>query len=139
MKSTLKNTAKDIFKKGAAEAEKAFTDHFIKSLNKELGDIIRKNVISPVLARVRGALSGGQKMVSGIAQLKVAYLRKELEELIVIQRINDIKDNWTQKRKKNQEKQLGDYLQQSSTAVSNAVSIMEDYGTALVKIACNRA
>lgn len=139
LKSTLKNTAKDILKKGAAEAEKEFTDHFIKSLNKELSDIIRKNVTSPVLARVRGALSGGQKIVSGIAQWKAADLRKEIEELIVMQRINDIKDNWTQERKKNQEKQLGDYLQQSSTAVSNAVSIMEDYGTVLAKIACNRA
>lgn len=109
------------------------------SLGKGLASCIIKDVTVTWLTKVRLAMSGGQKIISGIAQWKTVDLRKEIEELIVMQRINDIKDGWTQERKKNQEKQLGDYLQQSSTAVSNATLIMEDYGAVLAKIACSRA
>lgn len=139
MESALKNTAKDVLEKGAAAAEKELHKRFIRSLGKGVAARIIKDVTFPWLTTARAALSGGQKITSGVAQWKAADLRKEIEELIVMQRINDIKDNWTQERKKNQEKQLGDYLQQNSTAVNSATSIMEDYGAVLAKIACNRA
>ncbi|MCW2486824.1 type III secretion system translocon subunit SctE [Candidatus Symbiopectobacterium sp. NZEC127] len=139
LESALKNVATEVLEKGAAAAEKALRKRFMVSLGKALASGIIKNVTFPWLTTARLALSGGQKITSGVAQWKAADLRKEIEELIVMQRINDIKDNWTQERKKDQEKQLGDYLQQSGTAVSNATSIMEDYGTVLAKIACNRA
>lgn len=139
LENALKNVAQDVLEKGVAVAEKALRRRVMVSLGKALASSIIKDVTFPWLTTMRMALSGGQKITSGVAQWKAAGLRKEIEELIVMQRINDIKDNWTQERKKNQEKQLGDYLQQSSTTVSNATLIMEDYGAVLAKIACNRA
>ncbi|WP_196907226.1 type III secretion system translocon subunit SctE [Candidatus Symbiopectobacterium sp. 'North America'] len=139
LESALKNVAKKVLEQGVATAEKALRRRLMISLGKGLASCIIKDVTVTWLTTVRLAMSGGQKIISGIAQWKAADLRKEIEELIVMQRINDIKDGWTQERKKNQEKQLGDYLQQSSTAVSNATLIMEDYGAVLAKIACSRA
>lgn len=137
--SALKNVAQEVLEKGVATAEKALRKRFMISLGKTLASSIIKDVTFPWLTTMRLALSGGQKITSGVAQWKAADLRKEIEKLIVMQRINDIKDNWTQERKKNQEKQLGDYLQQGSTAMTNATLIMEDYGAVLAKIACSRA
>ncbi|MGX8940117.1 type III secretion system translocon subunit SctE [Symbiopectobacterium sp. Eva_TO] len=139
LESALTDVAKDVLEKGVATAEKALRRRFMISLGKGLASSIIKDVTVTWLTTVRLAISGGQKITSGIAQWKAADLRKEIEELIVMQRINDIEDSWTQERKKNQEKQLGDYLQQSSTAVNNATLIMEDYGAVLAKIACSRA
>lgn len=139
LENALKNAAQEVLEQGVAAAEKALRRRFMISLGKALASCIIKHVTFRWLTTMRLALSGGQKITSGIAQWKAADLHKEIEELIVMQRINDIKDNWAQERKKNQEKQLGDYLQQSSTAVSNATLIMEDYGAVLAKIACSRA
>ncbi len=139
LESALKNVAQEISEKSVATAEKVLRKRVIISLGKALASSIIKDVTFPGLTTMRMALSGGQKIISGVTQWKAADLRKEIEGLIVMQRINDIKDNWTQERKKSQEKQLGDYLQQGSIAVSNATLIMEDYGSVLAKIACSRA
>lgn len=96
-------------------------------------------ISGPLLKVTRLLINFAEKLVSCGIDIQKASLGRDIEILVVAQRFNEIKDNSVQERKKNQERQVADYLQQSTSAINDATSTMENYGAVLAKIACNRA
>jgi secreted effector protein SseC len=85
-------------------------------------------------------LSGGVNSIAkGAVGIETAELQQNIDRLVVQQGFIDFVQNWTEDRKKIQQKQLREAYQQGADVIRRASEVIDNYGTALANIAGARA
>lgn len=102
-----------------------------------------KTVISDcthkALLITRATAGGANRISASIVAATSAKLQREIERLIVQQGYIDFMQNWTEDRKKTQQKRLNEAYQDGANALRIASEIIDNSGTVLANIAGQRA
>ncbi|MFC7506706.1 hypothetical protein ACFQUX_03755 [Pantoea stewartii] len=102
-----------------------------------------KSVISDcahkALLITRATVGGANRISASIVAVTNAKLQREIERLIVQQGYIDFMQNWTEDRKKTQQKRLNEAYQDGANALRIASKIIDNSGTVLANIAGQRA
>lgn len=133
IKMSIESGAKTLLEQGEPVCAEKLRGAILKALRRTLIQAVRNDACLALM--LMGPVVRGTACISaGIVGLKAAELRKEIEILIIQQRFNDFIDNWTEDRKKIQQQQLGDYIQQGSDVLARTTEMMDDSGTVLARV-----
>ena len=155
----VRGIGKSFTRKGVAKlVEMAIEDAGINLLKKS-EEVVAKELRNAILQRIRRsivktvisdcthkallitrAMAGGANRISAsIVAATSAKLQRDIERLIVQQGYIDFMQNWTEDRKKTQQKRLNETYQDGANSLRIASEIIDNSGTVLANIAGQRA
>ncbi|MFP1892478.1 type III secretion system translocon subunit SctE [Lonsdalea quercina] len=137
--SVLKAVGEDLIQKG----EKVVAEKLREAVLKQLRNTLMKQILFDVgcdaLRTTQKIGSSVNHTFSGVIAYKTAELQKMIDQLITQQNFIDFMVNWTEERKKTQQKRLNEAYQNGANAMKCASDIIDSYGTVLANIAGARA
>lgn len=139
IKTSVADAANSLLHHGEKGLVNALNDAILQRLRRQLMMTVLSDASMHAILVTRAVAGGVTKISAGVVGLKEAALRKRVEALIVQQGFNDFIDNWTEDRKKNQQKQLHEYLQNGTDVLIHASAVMDDSGTVMAKVAAGCA
>lgn len=135
VKAAVKSAGKDLLKEGEEVVAKKLRDTILQKLRRSIVKTVLKDCIHKTLLVARATTGGVNRISASVVSLLVADLERKIERLIAQQGYIDFVQNWTEDRKKTQQKRLSEVYQ----CGVDAMRIASEISTVLANIAGQRA
>ncbi len=139
VKTAIEGAGKDLLKKGEEVVVEKLRDTILQKLRRSIVKKVISQCSQKALVITRATVSGANRISASIVAASSAKLEREIERLIVQQGYDDFMQNWTEERKKTQQKRLNETYQDGASAMRIASEIIDNSGTVLANIAGQRA
>lgn len=139
VKSAIEQAGKELLNKSADVVAEKLRDAILQKLRRSIISTIIRDCSNRALLVTRACAGGMNKISMSIVASRTAELQRTIEKLIVQQGFIDFMQNWTEDRKKTQQKRLSEAYQDGANAMKSASEMIDNYGTVLANIAGARA
>jgi len=139
VETAIEGAGKDLLKKSEEVVAKKLRDAILQKLRRSIVKTVISDCTHKALRITRATAGGANRISASIVAATSAKLQRDIERLIVQQGYIDFMQNWTEDRKKTQQKRLNEVYQDGANALRIASEIIDNSGTVLANIAGQRA
>lgn len=139
VETAIEGAGKDLLKKSEEVVAKKLRDAILQKLRRSIVKTVISDCTHKALLITRATAGGANRISASIVAATSAKLQRDIERLIVQQGYIDFMQNWTEDRKKTQQKRLNEAYQDGANALRIASEIIDNSGTVLANIAGQRA
>lgn len=139
VKTAIEQAGKQLLNKSADVVAEKLRDLILQKLRRSIISAVIRDCSSKALLATRACVGGANKISMSVVASRTAELQKTIEQLIIQQGFIDFMQNWTEDRKKMQQKRLSEAYQDGANAMKSASDMIDNYGTVLANIAGARA
>lgn len=139
VETAIEGAGKDLLKKSEEVVAKKLRDAILQKLRRSIVKTVISDCTHKALLITRATAGGANRISASIVAAISAKLQRDIERLIVQQGYIDFMQNWTEDRKKMQQKRLNEAYQDGADSLRIAAEIIDNSGTVLANIAGQRA
>lgn len=139
VETAIEGAGKDLLKKSEEVVAKKLRDAILQKLRRSIVKTVISDCTHKALLITRATAGSANRISASIVSATSAKLQRDIERLIVQQGYIDFMQNWTEDRKKTQQKRLNEAYQDGANALRIASGIIDNSGTVLANIAGQRA
>lgn len=139
VETAVEGAGKGLLKKGEEVVAKKLRNAILQRLRRSIVKTVISDCTHKALLITRATIGGANRISASIVAATSAKLQRDIELLIVQQGYIDFMQNWTEDRKKTQQKRLNEAYQDGANSLRITSEIIDNSGTVLANIAGQRA
>lgn len=135
VETAIEGAGKELLKKSEEVVAKELRDAILQNLRRSIVKTVISDCTHKALLATRATAGGANRISASIVAATSAKQQRDIERLIIQQDYIDFTQNWTEGRKKMQQKRLNEAYLDSANALRIASEIIDNSGTVLASIA----
>lgn len=139
VETAIEDAGMDLLKKSEEVVAKELRNAILQRIRRSIVKTVISDCTHKALLITRAMAGGANRISASIVAATSAKLQRDIERLIVQQGYIDFMQNWTEDRKKTQQKRLNETYQDGANSLRIASEIIDNSGTVLANIAGQRA
>jgi len=139
VEKAIESAGKDLLRKSEEVVAKKLRDAILKNLRRSMVKTVISDCTHKALLFTRAVVGGANQISVSAVAFASAKLQRDIDHLMVQQGYIDFMQNWTEDRKKTQQKGLEQTYQNSINTLRICSEIIDNSGTVLANIAGQRA
>ncbi|HHZ8503243.1 TPA: type III secretion system translocon subunit SctE [Morganella morganii] len=139
VETAIEGAGKNLLKKSEEVVAKKLRDAILKNLRRSMVKMVISDCTHKALLFTRAVAGGANQISVSAVAFASAKLQRDIDHLMMQQGYIDFMQNWTEDRKKTQQKGLEQTYQNSINTLRICSEIIDNSGTVLANIAGQRA